>query len=222
MRVDDLVKLELKPKRIAEPFAYLESLVNGKSVLNVGAAGGIQGYLPDNRLAWLHYRLDVAAAKLVGVDIDTEGIEYARSHGFEILNANCENMKLGTKFDFVILSDVIEHMNAPVYAVQNLMRHLLPGGILCITTPNAMAALGLGKILTGRSPNIYWDHVATYCPEHVQALCDRLGYRLDQVFFFDHIDRRTSTNLVKSYLSAGIAAIYPRLASSFMAFVKHA
>lgn len=222
MRVNDLVKLGVKPKRITDPFEYLEDLVRGKLVLNVGAAGGVEDYLPDNRLAWLHHRLDVAAAKLVGVDIDSEGIEYARGHGVEILNANCENMELGTKFDFVILSDVIEHMNAPVYAVQNLMRHLLPDGTLCITTPNAIAALGLGKILTGRSLNIYWDHVATYCPEHIQALCDRLGYRLDEVFFFDHVDRRTRINLVKSYVSAGIAAIYPRLASSFLAFVKHA
>lgn len=222
MRVNDLVRLDVKPRKVVDPFSYLERLASGKDVLNVGAAGGVKGYLPNNRSVWLHHRLGEVAASLTGVDIDQEGIDHANKHGVEILNANCEDMNLGRQFDLVVLSDVIEHMNAPINAVENLMRHLSPQGVLCVTTPNATSGLAYGQILTGRFLNVYWDHVMVYCPEHIQAICDRCGFRLSDILFFDHIDRRTNFNIIKSYLNTTLSAIYPRLASSFMAVIRHA
>jgi len=221
MRVNDLVRLEVKPRRINDPFRYIEGLASNNDVLNVGAAGGIKGYLPDNQSAWLHHRLGAVAASLTGVDIDQEGIDYAYKHGVEILNANCEDMNLGRQFDLIVLSDVIEHLNAPVNAIKNLMRHLTPQGVLCVTTPNATSGLAFGQVLTGRSLNVYWDHVMAYCPEHIQAICDRCGFRLSDILFFDHIDRRTNINTIKSYLNTTLSAIYPRLASSFLAVIRH-
>lgn len=222
MRANDLVRLEVVPRRLSDPFGYLESLVAGKAVLNVGAAGGIKGYLPGNRFAWLHHRLQVASASVIGVDIDKEAIEYARKYGVEILEANCENMDLNSQFDVIVLSDVIEHLNAPVNAIENLMRHLRPTGALCITTPNATSGLTFGQIVTGRPLNVYRDHMAIYSPEHIQALCDRCGFRLTEVLFFDHIDRRTLANTFKSYAITTVSRILPRLSSSFMAVVRHA
>jgi SAM-dependent methyltransferase len=221
MRIDDLVRLETKPKRITNPFEYLEKLAFGKMVLNVGAAGGVRVYLPGNEHIWLHHRLEKVSESIIGIDIDQDGIDFARSHGVDILNANCETMSMDKKFDLIVLSDVIEHMNAPVDAVVNLMRHLAHGGVLCITTPNAISALATGKILTGGTPNVYWDHVACYSPEHIQAICDRYGYKLSEVRFFDHVDRRTFGNKVKSYLASSISMIYPRFATSFMAVIKN-
>jgi 2-polyprenyl-3-methyl-5-hydroxy-6-metoxy-1,4-benzoquinol methylase len=222
MRVNDLVRLDVKPRRIVDPFSYLERLASGKEVLNVGAAGGVKGYLPNNKSVWLHHRLGAVAASLMGVDIDKEGIDHAYKYGVEIVNANCEDMNLGKQFDLIVLSDVIEHMNAPVNAVENLMRHLAPQGTLCVTTPNAASLLAFGQILTGRSLNVYWDHVMAYCPEHIQAICDRCGFRLVDIMFFDHIDRRTKTHAIKSNLAATLSAICPRLASSFLAVIRHA
>ncbi|NKD85353.1 hypothetical protein HEQ63_04030 [Haematospirillum jordaniae] len=95
MRVNDLVRLEIKPRRINDLFGYIEGLASDKDVLNVGAAGGIKGYLPDNQSVWLHHRLGAVAASLTGVDIDQEGIDHASQYGVEILNANCEDRALG-------------------------------------------------------------------------------------------------------------------------------
>jgi SAM-dependent methyltransferase len=220
MRENDLVRLEATPRREADPFSHIESLASGRAVLNVGAAGGIKGYLPDNQAVWLHHRLAAVATSLIGVDIDQEGIDHARKHGVEILNANCEDMLLDQHYDLIVLSDVIEHMNAPVHAIQNLMRHLSPEGALCITTPNAASGLALAQILTGRPLNVYWDHVMGFYPEHIQAICDRYGYRLAEVLYFDHIDRRTSSHILKSYIVTALSMFYPRLASSFLAVIR--
>ncbi|HEY9018936.1 class I SAM-dependent methyltransferase [Thiomicrospira sp.] len=220
--MNDLVRLNTKAKRIKDPFSYLENFASGKKILNVGAAGGVKGYLPNNKNVWLHHRLAIAAKDIVGIDIDVDGIEYAESHGVHILNANCENVDLGKLFDLIVISDVIEHMNAPVYAVENLMKHLTPDGCLCVTTPNATSGMTFARILAGKPPNVYWDHVAVYCPEHIQAICDRFGYVLSEVLFFDHVDRRSTVNIAKSYISLAVSAIYPRLSTSFMAVIRHA
>lgn len=221
MRINDLVRVTCPIARLSDPFAYMAQAAAGRAVLNVGAAGGVAGYLPHNKEIWLHHRLAQAAGQLVGIDIDKPAIDYAGKHGVTILNENCETMSLADRFDLIVLSDVIEHMNAPVDAVVNLMRHLKPQGKLCITTPNPLSLLGLTRLPLGQAPNVYWDHVACYLPEHIQAICDRYGFALKAIYYFDHVDRRTRLLSAKSYLSIAVGKLLPRVSSSFMAVIEH-
>jgi 2-polyprenyl-3-methyl-5-hydroxy-6-metoxy-1,4-benzoquinol methylase len=221
MRTNDLTTLNVSPKYISDIFAQILEQVEGAFVLNVGAAGGVRGYLPNNRDIWLHHRLSLAASELLGADIDTDGIAYAKDYGVEIEYANCESMELGRKFDAIVLSDVIEHMNAPVTGVSNLMKHLRPDGKLFITTPNPTAMNLLARAILGRNINSYWDHVSCFSPEHIQTICDRCGYRMSGVYFFDHIDRQNISNTIKSHVARMISRINPRLATSYMAIIEH-
>lgn len=221
MRVHDLTRLELTITSIDDAFAIIEGLAHGKTVLNVGAAGGISGYLPDHKDIWLHHRLEKAAASLVGTDIDQDGIDYAARHGIPLLHANCEHMDLGRKFDLIVLSDVIEHLDAPVVAIRNLARHLKVEGVLCMTTPNANSILTSAKILAGKRPNIYWDHVACYAPEHIQAICDRCQLTLEGLYAFNHQDQRSLSYTIKSRLASLISRLNPGLATSFLAVIKN-
>jgi len=221
MRMNDLTILSVKPEYILDVFALIMKQASGKTVLNVGAAGGVRGYLPSNRESWLHHRLGLVSSELVGVDIDTEGIDFAKEHGVRIVNGNCEAMDMERKFDAIVLSDVIEHMNAPVTGVSNLMNHLHEGGKLFVTTPNPTAINLIVRSILGRNLNVYWDHVSCYMPEHIQTICDRYGYRLSGIYFFDHIDRQSFSNRVKSHLARVISRVNPRLSTSFLAVIEH-
>jgi 2-polyprenyl-3-methyl-5-hydroxy-6-metoxy-1,4-benzoquinol methylase len=222
MKVDSLTRLSVKSVLENDIFGFIMRQAKGKSVLNVGAAGGVQGYLPSNREVWLHHQLGCVANDLVGIDIDEQGIAYAAQFGVEIANNNCETMDLNRKFDVIVLSDVIEHLNAPVTATNNLMRHLSDDGCLLITTPNPTAFNTLLRAMTGRLINVYYDHVTCFMPEHIQGICDRYGYTADGYLFFDHIDKRNLAVRGKSLVASMISSINPRLATSFMAIVKHA
>lgn len=214
MRHNSLVRMEVVPKRLRSPFELICGMATGKSVLNVGAAGGVESYLPHQPEIWLHEKLRRAASTLLATDIDGERIAFAARHGYEIDYQDCETMALDQRFDLIVLSDVIEHVNSPVVAVRNLAAHLAPGGKLVITTPNATAANVIFKTMFRTNPNVFYDHMTTYYPEHFQAMCDRLNLKLEAVHLFDHMDRRTRTLLWKSKIMAMLTTLSPRLAGS--------
>ena len=176
--------------------------------------------MPNNKDIWLHEILRKKANKLVGVDIDSDGIEYARNNGYEILNENCEAMELGEKFDLIVMSDVIEHVDAPVIAIRNLLRHLSENGDLVITTPNATAGNVFVRALLRKSLNVYGDHVAIYYPEHFQAICERLNCTLKFVYLFDHFDKRSISLRIKSFMFQIMSILSPRLSSSMIVVIN--
>lgn len=221
MRLNDLTRLNRKPVLESNIVKSILRQAKNKSVLNVGAAGGVQGYLPNNPDIWLHHQIGCVAKELVGIDIDDEGIAYAAQHGVEIVKGNCESMDLMRKFDIIVLSDVIEHLDAPVTGIRNLMRHLSHDGCLLITTPNPTSFNIIARVLAGRLINIYYDHVTSFMPEHIQGICDRYGYQADGYSFFNLVDKRSKVIQGKSIAAKLISMLNPRLATSFMAILKH-
>ena len=214
------VEIRAKIGVLSDVVPYILEQASAKSVLNVGAAGGVELYLPDRREEWLHHRLGRVTRKLVGIDIDAENIARAARNGIEILEADCQTMKLDRRFDLIVMSDVIEHLDAPGVAVRTLVQHLAPNGRLLITTPNPTHYGTMARAVLGRAPSVYYDHVACFMPEHVQAICNRHGYRLTAVYFFGHIDRRTLAHTIKSRAARAVGRLSSRLYPSFLATVE--
>jgi len=219
MRVGDGVRLDHAPRIVRDAHALILDMAAGRAVLNVGAAGNARYYGDHGTEGWLHKRLADRAARLVGLDIDEAEIAAARDIGFAILAGDCETVVLGETFDLIVLSDVIEHVGNPAAAVANMVRHLALGGRIAITTPNATSAGNFLRTLRRRPPNVYWDHVALYAPEHIQALCDRHGYRIEDIAFFTLPDRRSARTRIASGVTAALAGIWPRLHASFLCII---
>jgi hypothetical protein len=78
----------------------------------------------------------------------------------------------------------------------------------------------LADAARGRGAGVYWDHVACYLPEHLQAICDRHGWRLAEVRFFSFADRRSAATRAKSRVIAGVGALFPRFHNSFLATIR--
>jgi 2-polyprenyl-3-methyl-5-hydroxy-6-metoxy-1,4-benzoquinol methylase len=99
------------------------------NVLDVGCGNGSNS-LPLASLG--HY--------LVGIDISSESIEYAqRRNPFSnarFMVHNLMEQPLSEKFDFVICSEVLEHLTDPEPLVRAISGVLEPGGLLIITVPN--------------------------------------------------------------------------------------
>ena len=222
MRVGDSVRLdpEVRSIRTHDPYGVIVDMAAGCRVLNVGAAGNASCYRTHGQDGWLHKRLADKAARIVGLDIDADEIAAARALGYDIVAGNCENIRLDESFDLIVLSDVIEHLNNPGLALANLAGHMASGGRLVITTPNATFAGNFLKTLRRRPLDVYWDHVALYAPEHIQALCDRHGYRLEAVAYYTLRDRRNLATKTKSAAMAALGWLSPGLHGAFFCVIS--
>jgi 2-polyprenyl-3-methyl-5-hydroxy-6-metoxy-1,4-benzoquinol methylase len=220
MRVGDVVRLDREPRLLEDLPAYLSEQVSGRSVLDIGVAGGIEHYLPDHVDQWLHARIKHAATDVLAIDIDQQGISHAARHGWAIHHADCQIADLGRTFDVAVMVEVIEHVESPARAIANTLKHLVPGGRLYLTTPNPTFFGDIIRAFRGRSMSVYWDHQALFAPEHVQALCDRHGFVLSEVRMFCQRDQRSCINRFKSSLIERIGRINPRLNTSWLGVIQ--
>ena len=62
-------------------------------------------------------------------------------------------------FDYVICSEVIEHMEIdPMFMLSEINRVTKPNGILILTTPNVVSSRGITKMLMGIEPYFYMQY----------------------------------------------------------------
>ncbi len=220
MQLDETVNLSVAPKALRDPFPYILESARSKRVLNVGASGGVEHYLPERREGWLHHRLQKVAAEVVGIDIDSGSVAYAAEHGVKLIVADCEVCEFSERFDLIVMSDVIEHVNSPMLAIGNLAKHLAPGGRLLITTPNATHYGLVLRAWIGRGTGVYYDHVCAFLPEHFQVICRRLGLQLAETIFFSHMDARSLGNRMKSRVARCLGSFMPRCHSSLLVVIQ--
>ena len=105
---------------------------NSSSLLEVGCGDGALSGL-------IHQTF---GCRTTGVDPSPEGIKFSqemfRKHQFEGSFHVSEgyNLKFPDKeFDFIVLADVIEHLQHPDLMLRELRRLIKPGGSIVITTP---------------------------------------------------------------------------------------
>lgn len=127
---------------IVETLCGLEREPATVSVLDVGCGNGSLA-LP---IASLGYHV-------VGVDLDPVSVEHAtRANTFA--NARFETVPesgfdLGERFDLIICSEVLEHLDDPVSLIRTIAGLMKPDGLAIITVPNGQ---GLREML-GRLEN---------------------------------------------------------------------
>jgi 2-polyprenyl-3-methyl-5-hydroxy-6-metoxy-1,4-benzoquinol methylase len=100
------------------------------TVLDAGCGNG-------SLSAWLHRK----GFRVRGIDVAEDGVAQAKLHHrgihFDVrsIYEDLSDLHDGAGFDFIVTSEVIEHLFAPQRFVTNLFANLRPGGCLILTTP---------------------------------------------------------------------------------------
>ncbi len=210
MRQGDQVELNQSPRVESDAHRLIVELAKGRRVLNVGAAGNAEDYLDGGEADWLHAQIAAVAVETVGLDIDEQSVRQLSERGYDTVCGNAEDAALKRKFDLVVMSDVIEHFDNPGIAIANMMAHLDDDGDLVMTTPNATAWSLVARAALRKSMGIYWDHVAVYAPEHIQAMCDRHGYTVADLALFTDVEGRRRNRGLKHIVSRLATRMVPR------------
>ena len=147
-----------------------------KRALDVGCGAGL-----------LTEPLARLGAEVTGVDAAAENIAVAREHaagsGLAIDYRAGELASLGLgQFDLVTAMEVLEHVADKSAFIAELARHLAPGGLLVLSTPNRTARsrllmVGLAETV-GAMPRgtHHWDDFAT--PEELGELLGEAGLEM--------------------------------------------
>ena len=132
---------------------------NTSRILEVGCG--------DGALSGLIYK--TFGCELIGLEPSTDGIRYCREmftrfnfQGTFEISEGYSFRYPDNHFDFVILADVIEHLQHPDLMLQEIKRVLKPGGRTIITTP----------IRTSEYPEDKM-HVHEFYPDELLSLCQK-------------------------------------------------
>jgi SAM-dependent methyltransferase len=100
-----------------------------------------------------HLRLD-GVERLVGIDISA--IQLERNHDLdERVQGDLETYRFpADSFDLIVIWDVLEHLDDPVAALDNLVAAARPGALLVVAVPNLQSIKGLVAKFTPQ-----WLHI---------------------------------------------------------------
>ncbi len=111
-------------------FRQLLQGVPGES-LSVLDIGGGSGWLLDMVKA-----ADPRVSETCVVDLDAGAADLARAKGHRFIQGRIEDAPIDTKFDFVLMLNLIEHVPDPRAMLSKVRGLLKPGGQMFIKTPN--------------------------------------------------------------------------------------
>ncbi len=159
--------------------------------------------------------LDVAQQKGLichGVDSSACSVDMARARGFDVVLADSSNLPYEENyFDMIILQSVIEHIENPISALHDLVKHLADDGIIIISAPTPSST--------------FWDdptHVRPYTPKSFMILGEILKLeviKITYIFaFLMGLSIKSSLiyklmNLIPLPLGSNLVAVYRKVKS---------
>lgn len=161
---------------------WLLDLVRGASCLDIGAVEHDLSY--TEQPSWKHRMLKEVCSSVTGVDILEEPVKILNSRGYDIRLCDATSDEdLGNRYDFVVLGDVIEHVENPVKLLRFSSRHLKEGGKIIAKTPNPHYIDNFIKVMKNK-PFVNFEHIAWYTPTMALELARRAGCKLGSYVVF--------------------------------------
>ena len=158
-------------------FCFTEKLIINKRILDFGCGDG--GYL---------LRAKAVAHEVCGVELECSVRENLRAEGL----ACYERINEVGEMDVVTMFHVLEHLPDPVGMLQEIMKHITPGGMLIVEVPNADDALLSLYHCEAFADFTYWKcHIYLYTMDTLRRLAKKAGL---QVKFMRQVQRYSLEN----------------------------
>lgn len=167
------IKFGISGDRLNKLLPILKTIKN-KRVLDVGCASGYLGkILKDN------------GNYVVGIDVSSKDIYRAKKVLNEARVGDVENDNLGkpNTHDFIIASEVVEHLFDPEKTLKKLVLTLKPAGKILLTTPNILHLYNRLKFFFGKfeykeETVINRSHIHFFTYDSIRKLAESTGLRI--------------------------------------------
>jgi len=156
-----------------------------KRVLHIGACDSPYHIGRGKRGELLHQKLQEVCNELIGIDIDRKAIKTLNDLGINnIYYGNIIKNEYGidlnncTKFDLILFGDVIEHLENPGIALDNIKELMNDDAKLILTAPNAFSYAVIKTWVTGKE-NVPPDHVFWTSIKTLTKLFERKDLKIE-------------------------------------------
>jgi len=183
-------------RKTERKYELFEPYVAGKSCLDIGCAGGAAGFVTDDY--WLHGWLGERTSKLVGIDVDEEGVTTAADAGYDVRLASAEGFELNETFEIIMAANVIEHLASPGEMLSSAREHLEPDGKIILTTPRTHTPWNLLRQLKNdRGIEPHPEHTMWFCRTTLTELLRREDFEIVkyQSWGFDRVGMSLADSL---------------------------
>ena len=166
----------MSKKLIRDRWDVIKDWVPAKEVLDLGCVDH-EAKQEEGR-DWLHRKIRETARKTLGVDYAADEVARLKAKGYEVVQGNVESLNLGREFDVIIAGNLIEHLSNPGLFLENVKRHLKPGGTFILTTDNCYGLRSLKAVTLhdGIRPN--QEHAMTFEEEVLRQLLKRHHFEI--------------------------------------------
>ena len=155
---------------------------------------------------WLHEDIHNYSDYSLGIDINLEGIDYIKNKYpqynllyLDVMDDNVPELIKEKEWDYIILPDVIEHINSPVDFLKAIKKNYSEYcDKLIITTPNATRYRSLKEVLHN-TEFINSDHRFWFTPYTLSKIIIEANCKIES---FDLVEsgELPKRNLLKKYL----------------------
>jgi 2-polyprenyl-3-methyl-5-hydroxy-6-metoxy-1,4-benzoquinol methylase len=151
-----------------------------QNVLDIGAANFPYHIERCKNNTLIHQKIKKVAKSLVGIDINKEAIQELKKYNIKDIYygdivENKYDFKIKDDFDIIIFGDVIEHLDNPGLALNNLKQFMSKKTILIITAPNTWSIFNI-KNMFSKNENVHPDHTFWTSKKTMDNLIKRQGY----------------------------------------------
>jgi len=165
-------------RRRAQVFTDL--VTDGDRVLDLGVGDG----------ALLQYMLERKRIDAFGLDVSPKAVEFCKARGLNVILADINrpiNEFLSGSYDYVICSEIIEHLPDPEALLNSLRPHVRKGIIISI--PNTGFYTHRLRLLLGRFP-LQWvvtpgEHLRFWTRTDFHWWARQLGFRIEREFPYE-------------------------------------
>lgn len=187
---------KIKQSHIVNKVDKILEICQDKDVLDVGCIGQDFHY---SNIEWLHNKIKNISKKLVGVDINKESIYELKKKQYIIYHKN-ELKDLRMKFDVIVISDVIEHVENPVQLLNHYSHFLKKMGKMIVTTPNPFSLRQTFNILLGNDISVNEEHTMWIDPRTFLEILNRTHLSLESFYWLYEYYKIDDLSVIKKIL----------------------
>lgn len=156
-------------------------LLANRRVLDVGCINHAFFDTTTRRRHSSFFRIEKAAAFVLGIDNVEDSVELARQHGHNIAYGDAETFVAEEPFDVVHGGDIIEHLSNPGLFLRASHANLRDGGRLVLSTPNTFSLATAWQVLRRftNDPLVHRQHTFYFSPTTLHELVRRHGFELE-------------------------------------------